>query len=100
LPFAIVALIGFGGARWVCMSRRRWKLTRGANQITVHAGCQTLGNGESETGAIVCGVGAVHLGELNKRLHELLLVFLGDADAGVGNGETECPCIRGIGVGS
>ena len=72
----------------------------GANQITVHAGRQTLGNGEPETGAIVCGVGATHLGELDERFHELLLVVLGNTDAGVTDCEAKCAGVHRIGVGN
>ena len=70
-----------------------------AGQLAIHAGRQTFGDGESEASSVFHGIGIAHPGELNERFHELLLVILRDADAGVGDGAFERAGIHGIGVG-
>ena len=69
----------------------------GAGQAAVHARGQTLGDGKSESGAVVHGIGPAHSGELDKRFHELLLVVPGNADAGVADRERERAGIRRVG---
>ena len=47
--------------------------------------------------AVFHGIRVAHPGELDERFHELLLVVLGDADAGVADGAAERTRVRGIG---
>ena len=71
----------------------------GAGQLAVHAHGQPFGDGEPETRAVVHGIGAAQAGKLDERFHELLLVFLGNADAGIGDGAAERSGVRGTGIG-
>ena len=64
LGLSLVRLDGLGTvAHGIEHERERTSLAdpTGAGQFTVHAGCQALGDGESETGAVVHCIGATLL---------------------------------------
>jgi len=54
--------------------------------VAAHEFDETFGDGETEAGA---GFGRATVGGLVERLEEVGLIFFGDADAGVFDGEGE-----------